>query len=233
MSIKIFADTASASEARELISGGHAVGVTSNPTLMRASGVQEYQAACRSLIEASAPHPCSVEVIADSSAEIAQQALTMAGWGSNVFVKVPGFTTDGALNANLVRDLASEGIHLNVTALMTREHVESFIEPLMNGPASIMSIFAGRVADTGRDPVPIVRGCSELVEGLGISLLWASSREILNVVHASEAGADIITLTPNLIEKMELFGKDLDQFAIETAAMFFEDALASGFKVEG
>ena len=233
MAIKIFVDTASATEARDLITAGLAVGVTSNPTLMRSSGVTGYESACRSLIEASYPRPCSVEVIADSSSEIVDQARTIARWGSNVFVKVPGFTTVGSVNSDVVRTLAAEGVHLNVTALMTKEHIESFVESLEAGPESILSIFAGRIADTGRDPIPIVRECARAVAGFDISLLWASSREILNVVHAADAGADIITLTPNLIQKMGTFGKDLDRFAIETAAMFFEDAMASGFTVAG
>lgn len=176
--------------------------------------------------------PISFEVFADEPDEMRRQAREIASWGSNVFVKVPVTTTDGTSCGPLIRDLAKDGVKLNVTAIMTAEQVAHVSEHLSTDVPAVVSVFAGRIADTGRDPVPIMaRSLSILSDLPKAELLWASPRELLNIVQADEVGCEIITVTPDLIKKLDLVGKDLLQFSLETVSMFYEDASAAGFSI--
>jgi transaldolase len=176
--------------------------------------------------------PISFEVFADDSTEIIRQARLIASWADNVYVKIPVTTTDGTSTIPMIRQLAGEGVKLNVTALMTPAQVESVASALPPGVPAIISVFAGRVADTGRDPVPLMQECVDLLRHRDtVELIWASPRELLNIFQADAIGCDIITVTADLLNKLALVGKDLDLFSLETVQMFHRDATAAGFQL--
>jgi transaldolase len=208
-------------------------GFTTNPTLMRKAGVSDYRAFARELLAAITDKPISFEVFADDFAGMRRQALEIATWGGNVYVKIPVTTTRRESSAELVRELSHAGVKVNVTAICTLEQAQSMTVALAGGAPSVISVFAGRIADTGRDPVPIMREARDACRkaGSSIELLWASPREILNVVQASEAGVDIITLTDDLLKKLDLLGKDLDDYSLETVEMFQRDAASARYVV--
>lgn len=228
--VRIFADGADLEALVELAEQPGIAGVTTNPTLMRHSGVTDYEGFARKLLERIADRPVCFEVFADDHGEMIRQARLIASWGDNVYVKIPVTDTQGTSSAAVVRELASSGVHLNVTALMTVPQVEVASAALADGPQAIISVFAGRIADSGRDPVPIMR---EALRALApyprLELLWASPREILNVRQANDIGVHIITLTPDLLKKLSLFGRDLEAFSLETVRMFHADAEAAGY----
>jgi transaldolase len=175
-------------------------------------------------------HPISFEVFADEPAEMVRQARLIASWGDNVYVKVPVTNTAGVPSYDVIRELSADGVHLNVTALMTTAQVESVAAASAGGPGHVVSVFAGRIADTGRDPMPLMAEALEaLAHAPELELLWASPREVLNIVQAEQIGVHIITVTPDLLAKMKGFGKDLDQFSLETVQMFHDDARAAGY----
>jgi transaldolase len=177
--------------------------------------------------------PISFEVFADETSEMKRQALEIATWGDNVYVKIPVTNTKREPTTALVRELAGAGVKLNVTAICTLEQVRDVSQALKGGAPSVVSVFAGRIADTGRDPMPLMREALTICRAAGktIELLWASPRELLNIIQAAEIGCDIITVTPDLLKKVELVGKDLADFSLETVQMFFRDAQAAGFKL--
>ena len=197
-------------------------GFTTNPTLMKQAGMTEYKSFARAAIAESCGKPISFEVFADTPVPMIKQATTIAGWGDNVYVKIPAKFTDGLPTSYVIHTLAREGVKLNVTAVMSLNQIRNLCRELTDTPA-IFSIFAGRIADTGRDPVPFFTDATRVKHG-NTKLLWASPREVLNVKQAQMAGADIITLTPDLIKKMSLFGKSLEEYSLETCKMFYEDA---------
>lgn len=232
LTIEIFADGAEIDSIRRLAADPMIKGFTTNPTLLRKAGVTNYEAFGREMLEVVPDRPISFEVFADTHEEIHQQALKLASWGPNVFVKVPVTTTDGASTVPVVRALADDGVQLNVTALMTDAQVGEVAAALAGGPASNISLFAGRIADTGRDPLPYVERSLELIAGHdNIKLIWASPRELLNLFQADAAGCHIITMTHDLLAKLGGTGKDLDQFSLETVQMFYDDAASSGFSL--
>jgi transaldolase len=208
-------------------------GFTTNPTLMRKAGVSDYRAFAKEALAAIADKPISFEVFADDFAEMRRQALDIATWGDNVYVKIPITTTRREPSIELVRDLTRSGVKLNVTAICTLEQVGQTAQALRGGAPAVISVFAGRVADTGRDPVPLMRQALELCRAAdrGIELLWASPREVLNIVQAAEVGCDIITVTSDLLKKLDLFGKDLGDFSLETVEMFHRDAKSAGYEL--
>jgi transaldolase len=228
--VKIFADGANLDAMLTLAKEPGIAGFTTNPTLMRASGVTDYEGFARKLVEHINDKPISFEVFADDHDEMLRQARIIASWADNIYVKVPVTDTRGGSTAAVVRELARSGIRLNVTALMTVPQVEVVAAALGEGPAAIVSVFAGRIADTGRDPVPVMR---DALAAMGrypqLELLWASPREILNVRQADDIGVHIITVTPDLLKKLSLFGHDLDTFSLETVRMFHDDAATAGF----
>ena len=219
LNIKIFADGADVDGVLALIENPLIKGFTTNPTLMRKAGVTDYEVFGRQLLEIVGDRPVSFEVFSDELDEMRDQALELASWGSGVYVKIPVSTTTGTSTAGLVRELSHDGVKLNVTALTTVAQVERVAAALDAGVPSIVSLFAGRVADAGVEPVPIMQEAVHVLEDVaGAELLWASPREVLNVVQASQIGCDIITMTSDLLAKLPLLGKDLDTFSLETVA---------------
>ena len=198
-------------------------GYTTNPSLCRKAGVTDYKTFGKSIAALALGKPVSIEVLADDFDTMESQAREIASWGENVFVKVPVTRTDGQTCGPLIAALARDGIQVNVTAIMTMEQVRSTARYLYAETPAILSIFSGRIADTGRDPVPFITAANQCKHDK-TEILWASTREVYNVKQAEQAGADIITMTPDLIKKMELFGKDLAEYSRETVQMFYNDA---------
>jgi transaldolase len=231
--IKIFADGASLPAMLESAKNPRISGFTTNPTLMRKAGVTDYRAFARDALAEIRDKPISFEVFADDFAEMRRQALDIATWGDNVYVKIPITTTGRESCVSLVRELSHSGVKLNVTAICTLEQVSETAQALRGGAPSVVSVFAGRIADTGRDPIPLMREALSLCRTAdrSIELLWASPREVLNIVHAAEVGCDIITVTTDLLKKMDLFGKDLADFSLETVEMFHRDAKSAGYEL--
>lgn len=230
LTIKIFADGADLRGIREMAAQPFISGFTTNPTLMRKAGVEDYEVFARQVLEAVPDRPISFEVFSDDFDEMALQAKKLASWGSNVFVKIPITNTRNESAAPLLGELVLEGIQLNVTALMTIPQVECSAAAIGGGPASYISIFAGRIADTGRDPVPLMAEALSITSAhSNIEVIWASPREILNLVQANDIGCDVITMTNDLLAKVPGLGKQLDQFSLETVQMFYRDAQAAGF----
>jgi transaldolase len=229
---KVFADGADRAGILELRENPVIRGFTTNPTLMRQAGVDDYESFARDLVDLVPDHPISFEVFSDDFDEMEQQAQKIAAWGPNVYVKIPITDTAGTSSGPLQQRLADRGIKLNVTALMTVAQVEAAAARLAGGPAACISVFAGRIADTGRDPIPIMRGALDIVRAHpNIEIIWASPRELLNVVQADEIGCHIITVTHDLLKKLPGLGKDLDQFSLETVQMFHRDAVSAGFSL--
>jgi transaldolase len=230
ISTRIFADGADLQSILALAEDPRIGGFTTNPTLMRKAGLRSYAEFAHRLLERITEHPISFEVFADDPEEIARQARLIASWGENVYVKVPVTTTSGESLASLVRELSEEGIKVNVTALFTTAQVELIAAAVEHGAPSCISVFAGRIADAGVDPVPIMARSVEIMERAERSeLIWASPREILNVVQADQVGCHIITITHDLLRKLDCLGKNLEQYSLETVRMFHGDALAAGF----
>lgn len=233
LKIKIFADGADRARVRALCSEPWIRGFTTNPTLMRSAGVDDYASFAHELLELVPDRPISFEVIADELDEIERQARLIASWGENVYVKVPITTTRGEPTANVVRRLSASGIKVNVTALMTLDQVEEAASWLAEGPGSYVSVFAGRIADSGRDPVPIM---SEALERLAPypheELIWASPREVLNVVQADTIGCHVITVTDEILKRLSSLGRELDDYSLDTVRMFYRDAQAAGYTLD-
>jgi transaldolase len=231
--VKIFADGADLDGILALYQNPLIKGFTTNPTLMRKAGIADYQAFAQQLVAAIPDRPISFEVFADEFDEMIAQARVIASWGANVNVKIPVTTTKGAFTGPVVRTLANAGIAVNVTALMTEQQVERIAECLAPNVPAIVSVFAGRVADTGRDPVPMMRACLRaLAARPQAELLWASPRELLNIFQADEIGCHIITVSHDVLAKLSLIGKDLNDYSLETVKMFHRDAAAAGFAIE-
>jgi transaldolase len=232
LKIKIFADGADFDGIVAMTKNPLVAGFTTNPTLMRKAGVTDYEAFARKLLKV-VDRPISFEVFADDFLSMIAQGRVIASWGRNVNVKVPVSNTKGEFAGNVIRTLSSEGITLNVTAIMTVEQVSAVAEALEPKTPAIVSVFAGRIADTGRDPVPHMRACKQaLASRPKAELLWASPRELLNVFQADEIGCEIITVTNDVIGKLQLVGKDLLEYSRETVQMFYRDAVAAAFTID-
>ena len=230
ISTRIFADGADVDRILALAADPRISGFTTNPTLMRKVGLTDYSRFARELLERVTEHPISFEVFADDAAEMRRQAATIAEWGANVYVKVPVTSTSGESMAPLVRELSEGGVKVNVTALFTTAQVELIATALADGAPSYISVFAGRIADAGVDPMPIIARSVEIMAlAPRAELIWASPREILNLVQADAVGCHIITITHDLLGKLDGLGKSLEQYSLETVRMFHDDALAAGF----
>jgi transaldolase len=227
--VQIFADGADKASMLELYRQPHIKGFTTNPTLMRAAGITDYPGFARDLLATIQDRPISFEVFADDEPEMEEQARHIAAWGKNVFVKIPVMSTNGAPTYELIRHLSGEGIQLNVTALLTVEQVRCVCQALK--AHAYVSVFAGRIADTGRDPVPLMREAVSMVNEVNAQLIWASPRELLNVFQADEIGCHVITATADILKKLPLVGKDLHEFSQETVQMFRGDAVKSGYSL--
>ena len=229
---RIFADGANRDGILELRSNPLIQGFTTNPTLMRAAGVEDYESFAIDLVGLIPDRPISFEVFSDDADGMLRQALKIATWGSHVHVKIPITDTFGTSTAPVQRALAAEGVQLNATALLTLEQVEEVADALAGGPHSFVSVFAGRVADTGRDPVPHMKQALEILAPHdNLELLWASPREILNVVQAAEIGCPVITVTHDLLKKLDWIGRDLGEVSLDTVRMFHNDATLSGYSL--
>jgi transaldolase len=227
---KIFADGADLDTILRLSEDPLIRGFTTNPTLMWKAGLTDYAEFAKRLLERITTKPISFEVFADDEAEMRRQAATIATWGTNVYVKIPVTTTNGESLAPLVRELSESGVQVNVTALFTTAQVELITEAVKDGAPSCVSVFAGRIADAGVDPLPIMaRSVDILTAAPRAELIWASPREVLNLVQADEVGCHIITMTHDLLPKVKSLGKNLEQFSLETVQMFHRDAAAAGF----
>jgi transaldolase len=230
LNVKIFADGADRARVEAMCAETWIRGFTTNPTLMHAAGVTDYESFAHELLELVPDKPISFEVIADELDEIERQARHIATWGDNVYVKVPITTTRRESSSDVVRRLSTDGVKVNVTAIMTLDQVEAAAAWLADGPGGYVSVFAGRIADSGRDPVPIMREALErLVPHPHEELIWASPREVLNVVQADEIGCHVITVTDAILEKLSNLGRELDEYSLDTVRMFFRDAEAAGF----
>ena len=232
LSVKIFADGADKSTMLEMYAKSHIHGLTTNPTLMRKSGITDYKKFCLDILLSIKDKPLSFEVFSDNFKEMERQALEIASWGNNIYVKIPITNTKKENCYDLVKTLSHQGVNLNVTALMTLEQVQNVVNNLNPNVASYISIFAGRIADTGRDPIPIMKEALNLMKPQPLSeLIWASPRELLNIFQAHEIGCHIITVTPDILKKLDLIGYDLEEYSLDTVKMFYNDAVVAGFKL--
>jgi len=230
ISTRIFADGADLDGILALAANPRISGFTTNPTLMWKAGLTDYEEFAKRLLERITAHPISFEVFADDVDEMRRQARLIASWGENVYVKIPVTTTTGESLAPLVRELAEDGVKVNVTALFTTAQVELITAAVKDGAPSYISVFAGRIADAGIEPVPIMaRAVDIMVQAPNSQLIWASPREVLNVVQADQIGCHIITMTHDLLKKLDCLGKNLEQYSLETVRMFHGDAVAAGF----
>lgn len=230
--VKLFADGAELDVIRQMAANPLIKGFTTNPTLMRKAGVGDYVAFAREALRIVPDRPISFEVFSDDFAEMELQALEIASWGRNVFVKIPITNTKGESAAPLVSRLAAAGVQLNVTAILTDAQVAEMAAVLSPRTACFISVFAGRVADTGRDPVPVIARSLALLRGLPLAeVIWASPRELLNVFQADAVGCHVITATADVLNKLALVGKDLAAYSLDTVAMFRKDAVAAGFTI--
>jgi transaldolase len=233
LKVKIFADGADKATILDLCQRPYISGFTTNPTLMRQAGISGYEAFAREVLAAVQDLPISFEVLSDDFSEMELQAKKIAGWGTNVYVKVPVTNTRREPALDLVRRLAKAQMHLNVTAVLTLEQVRDVCTALHGGAPSNISVFAGRIADTGRDPLPVMQAALELVRAHpNVQLVWASTRELFNIFQAEVIGCHIITVTSDILQKFPLVGKDLDDYSQETVAMFYRDAVKSGLTLE-
>jgi transaldolase len=232
LSVKIFADGADLKGMKEAAAQPLVKGFTTNPTLMRQAGVSDYKAFALEVLKLIPERPVSFEVFADDFPTMEAQGREIASWGDNVYVKVPVTNTKGEFAGPLMTRLSGSGIKLNVTAIMTNKQVKEVAASLAKDTPAIVSVFAGRIADTGRDPVPLMReAVSLLKQRPKAELLWASPRELLNIFQADEIGCHIITVTGEVIRKLALVGKDLDRYSLETVAMFYKDAQTAAFTI--
>ena len=230
MGINLFADGADKAGILEMYLSPRIDGFTTNPTLMRKAGITDYVAFAKDILKEIPDKPISFEVFADEFGEMERQAVEIADWGRNVYVKIPVMNTKRKTSYDLVRKLSQAGVQLNITAIMTLEQVRKVAEAVQGGSSSFVSVFAGRVADTGVDPIPMMQEALELLKTApNAELLWASPREVLNVYQAETIGCHIITATNDILKKLELNGKNLDVYSQETVQMFFNDAQAAGF----
>ncbi|HYK35340.1 transaldolase [Alloacidobacterium sp.] len=230
--IKLFCDGADFSSLLTWAADPRIKGFTTNPTLMRKARVVDYEAFARDLIKVIPDRPISFEVLADNPDAMEEQALAISSWGANVNVKVPVTNTWGAFTGPALRRLSRIGVVLNVTALFTLDQVERVAACLDSDTPAIISVFAGRIADTGIDPTPVMCRAARILEPLpNVELLWASPREMLNIFQAEDAGCHIITMLPDMLNKLDLAGKDLDAFSLETVKMFYRDACAAGYQI--
>lgn len=229
--VKIFADGADRESILKLYAARSVDGFTTNPTLMRKAGIVDYEAFARDVLAAITDLPISLEVFSDEFPEMRRQALKIAGWGANVYVKIPVMDVNGTSSSALVRDLSATGVKLNVTALLTLEQVRETAAALHPETPAVVSVFAGRIADTGVDPIPMMCEAAGILRAAvpKAELLWASCREVLNIIQAEQAGCDIITVTHDLLRKVPMFGTPLHQLSLETVRMFSDDARRAGY----
>jgi transaldolase len=233
LKVKLFADGANLESMLEMASKSYISGLTTNPTLMRKAGVTNYSMFAQQVLEHITQKPVSFEVFSDDISEMHTQARKISAWGENVFVKIPITNTKRESTTPLVRELSAEGIKVNVTAIMTKKQISEVALALNPRVKSFVSVFAGRIADTGLDPIDtIIAGLDLLRENANSEIIWASPREFLNIIQANDVGCQVITATQEILNKLFLLGYDLEEYSLETVQMFYNDALASNFHLE-
>jgi transaldolase len=233
LKVKLFADGADLAGMKEMYANPMIKGFTTNPTLMRKAGVQDYKTFAHQVLEAIPDRPISFEVFADEFEAMEHQAIEIASWGKNVNVKIPVTNTRRQFAGPLIERLSKAGVMLNVTAVMSLEQVQRVTECLAPDTPAIISVFAGRIADTGRDPMPLMAEAVKIMRDKPkAELIWASPRELLNIFHADSIGCHIITATNDILKKLSLVGKDLEHYSLDTVEMFYKDAQAAGYKIK-
>lgn len=232
LKVKIFADGADKNAMLEMYDKSFIKGLTTNPTLMNKAGIRDYRDFCKDILGIIKDKPLSFEVFSDDFVEMERQALEIASWGDNVYVKIPITNTKREVCYPIVKKLSSQGVKLNVTALMTMDQVSHVVQSLDVNTPSYISIFAGRIADTGRDPVPMMRQALEIMSVNSLSeLIWASPRELLNIFQADDIGCHVITVTNDILKKLSIVGYDLGDYSLDTVKMFYNDAVVAGYKL--
>lgn len=232
LKIKIFSDGADVNEMKIASQNGLIKGFTTNPTLMKKSGIIDYEKFAKEAIQSVNDLPISFEVFSDDFENMEKEAIKISGWGENVYVKIPVTNTKRESSVDLIKSLDKRNIKLNITAILTLNQVQNLFDILKENSKSIISVFAGRIADTGVDPVPIMKEAKSILSPKrNLELLWASSRELLNIFQAQECGCDIITVTNDLLKKLNMVGMDLGELSLETVKMFYNDAKSAGYKI--
>jgi transaldolase len=232
LKIKLFADGAEKDGMLEMYAKPYIKGFTTNPTLMHKAGLTDYRGFAKSIVDAIPDRHISFEVFSDEFDEMERQAREIATWGDNVYVKIPVSNTRREASYELVRRLAGDGVKLNITAILTLDQVRCVAEAVRGGAPSCVSVFAGRIADTGRDPVPLMAEAVDILrDAPQAELIWASPRELLNIFQADEIGCHIITVTNDILKKLALVGKDLADYSLDTVKMFYDDGRKAGFKL--
>jgi len=232
LKVKIFADGASKKDILELNSKDFIKGFTTNPSLMKKSGITDYESFSKEILQIVNKKPFSLEVFADDFEEIEKQARKISQWGENVYVKIPISNSKGEKSISLIKKLSNEGVKLNITAIFTIKQIEETIDALNNNVNSIISIFAGRIADTGVDPVPYINKAKDLIgDNENMMTLWASTRQIYSIFEADKVGCDIITVPHEMLNKLDILGKNLEEYSLETVNQFYKDAISSNFNI--
>jgi len=230
LKIKIFADGANVTEMKKVYSEGIVKGFTTNPTLMKKDGVKDYVAFAKDVLSEIKDMPISFEVFTDDFESMERQAREIGSWGDNVFIKIPITNTKGEPSYELIKKLSDDGMKLNITAILTLEQIKNVSKSINEKTPAIVSLFAGRIADTGRDPIPYIKESLNILKGnSNAELLWASSRELLNIFQAEECGCHIITVTNDLLKKLQMVNKDLKELSLDTVKMFYNDASSAGY----
>lgn len=232
LKVQIFADGADKAAMLEMYGKSYIKGLTTNPTLMKKAGITDYRTFCKDILTHIKDKPLSFEVFSDDFAEMERQAMEIASWGDNVYVKIPVTNTKQDTCYDLVNKLGARNVRMNVTAIMTMEQVRKVVAALSPNVPSYVSIFAGRIADTGRDPVPMMAAAVEILKvAPAAELIWASPRELLNIFQADEVGCQVITVTNDILKKLSLVGHDLDTYSLDTVKMFYNDAVDAGYSL--
>lgn len=232
MNVQIFADVSTEKDIEDYVQNPLIKGFTTNPSLLKKAGVTDYLAFGRKASSLAQDKSISFEVVSDEENEILREANIIASLGNNILVKIPFLKTDGSNNAEIIQQLSKQGIKLNITAVLTNGQVSQILSSLDPNTHTIISIFAGRIADTGIDPEPIIKEARELCrDHKNVAILWASTRELFNIAQAERCGCDIITVTPDFLKKTSIWGADLVEYSRQTAEMFYQDAKSAGFKI--
>ena len=232
LKVKIFSDGADKEDMLDMASKTFVRGLTTNPTLMKKAGIKDYEAFAKDILSTIKEKPISFEVFSDDFDEMERQAMKITSWADNVYVKIPVTNAKKQSSKELIRRLADKKVKLNITAIMTIDQVKTVLSVLNKNVPSIISVFAGRIADTGRDPIPLMKDClNEMKINLKSELLWASPRELLNIIQADQIGCHIITVTKDIIKKLQFINYDLEEYSLDTVKMFYKDAVDANFKI--
>ena len=232
LKIKIFSDGADKKDMLEMNSKTFIKGLTTNPSLMKKAGIKDYETFAKDILSTIKEKPISFEVFSDDFDDMEKQAMKITSWADNVYVKIPVTNTKKQSSKELIRRLADKKVKLNITAIMTTDQVKTVLSVLNKNVPSIISVFAGRIADTGRDPIPLMKDClNEMKINSKSELLWASPRELLNIIQADQIGCHIITVTKDIIKKLQFINYDLEEYSLDTVKMIYKDAVDANFKI--